>query len=336
MDSKVQLQASSALVKHHSTTIQDRPPQAPQNLGPLMRSLPSSVLPYAQLMRVDKPVGTWLLLWPSSWGIGMAAYATHASLLHTSGVLALFGIGALVMRGAGCTVNDLWDRKLDQKVERTLTRPIASGAITPKQAIIFLGGQLSLGLTVLLSLPFDCFILGAASLAFVGTYPLFKRFTYYPQLMLAFTYNWGAMLGFPAMGHWDVPTMAALYASGICWTMVYDTVYAHQDKRDDILVGIKSTALAWKDKSKQVMTGFTIAQVGLLATAGLLNSMGTFYFASVGVAAYRLARMIYKADLDKPADCWKWFVDNVKTGGVIFAGIVLDYFYSLYMSAGSV
>ncbi|KAK9364232.1 UbiA prenyltransferase family-domain-containing protein [Lipomyces starkeyi] len=310
------------------TTTAERLAQPP--LGPFMRSLPKSVLPYAQLIRLDKPVGTWLLYWPCTWGITMAAYATNASLFDTAWMLSLFGVGSLIMRGAGCIVNDLWDRRLDQQVERTAMRPIASGQITPKQAIVYLGGQLTLGLGVLLSLPLDCLLLGTSSLVFVATYPLFKRFTYYPQLMLAFTYNWGAMLGFPAMGHWDVPTMAALYASGICWTMVYDTIYAHQDKRDDVLAGIKSTALAWRENSKPVMTVFTIAQIVLLTGAGVLNGMGPAFFAGVGWATYRLALMIKNVHLDAPKDCWKWFVDNIKTGGVIFLGAFVDYVLNLF------
>ncbi|KAK9469777.1 UbiA prenyltransferase family [Lipomyces arxii] len=290
-----------------------------------MRNLPKPALPYAQLIRLDKPVGTWLLLWPSSWGIVTAAYMTGAPIGHTAWILSLFGVGALVMRGAGCIVNDLWDRNLDKKVERTAMRPIASGAVSPKQAVIYLGSQLLIGLAILLALPWNCFLLGASSLAFVATYPLFKRFTYYPQLMLAFTYNWGAMLGFPAMDIIDVPTMATLYASGICWTMVYDTIYAHQDKRDDVQAGIKSTALAWHKHTKPIMTGFTVAQVSLLTATGVLSGLGPAYFTGVGWAAYRLGRMIMCVNLDQPSDCWKWFVDNVKTGGVILAGIFLDY-----------
>ncbi|KAK9457175.1 UbiA prenyltransferase family-domain-containing protein [Dipodascopsis uninucleata] len=303
----------------------------PTRLGPILRNIPTSMVPYAQLIRLDKPVGTWLLLWPCTWGIATAAAETGASLGHTAWTLMLFSVGALVMRGAGCTINDLWDRNLDKHVERTATRPIASGAISPQNAIIYLGGQLSLGLLVLLSLPVDCLALGASSLIFVGTYPLFKRVTYYPQLILAFTFNWGAMLGFPAIGIWDIPSMAALYASGICWTMVYDTIYAHQDKRDDILVGIKSTALAWGDKTKPIMKAVTAAQLGFLTVAGITSGMGMPFYAAVTWAGYRLYNMISKVDLDSPVNCWKWFVDNIKTGGVIFGGIFLDYLSTLFL-----
>lgn len=235
------------------------------------------------------------------------------------------------MRGAGCTINDLYDRKLDKQVERTAGRPIASGQIKPKQALVLLGGQMSAGLAVLLALPFDCFVLGASSLALVGTYPWFKRVTYYPQVVLSLTYNWGALLGFPAMGLWDVPTMTALYASGVCWTMVYDTIYAHQDKKDDVNAGIKSTALKWGDNSKKIMSGFTVAQVGLLGLAGYLGGMGVAFYGGVAWAAWRLGNMIYKVDLDNPGDCWEWFKQNINTGAIIFAGGFVDYLSKIFL-----
>ncbi|KAK9470301.1 uncharacterized protein V1510DRAFT_423523 [Dipodascopsis tothii] len=298
---------------------------AEQRLPTILRLLPPKARPYAALMRIEKPVGTWLLFWPSAWGITMAAIESSASPLHTAGILGLFGVGSLIMRGAGCTINDLWDRDLDDKVARTTQRPLAAKVITPKQAIIFLGGQMSVGLAVLLALPSECFLLGASSLALVATYPLFKRITYYPQVVLSLTFNWGALLGFPAMGVWDLPTMSALYASGVCWTMVYDTIYAHQDKVDDVNVGIKSTALAWGDNSKKVMSVLTGAQVGLLTLAGYLGGMGMAFYGGVAVAAYRLASMVHKVDLDNPEDCWNSFKHNIHTGAVIFSGVATDY-----------
>ncbi|KAK9449144.1 UbiA prenyltransferase family-domain-containing protein [Limtongia smithiae] len=305
-------------------------------LGLVMRSLPPALVPYAQLVRFDKPVGTFLLYWPGAWGITMAAATTGASVTSTAGTLALFGIGALIMRGAGCVVNDLWDRELDRKVSRTATRPLAAGTLTATQAMACLTTQLFAGLGVLVSLPKECFLLGAVSLAPVAAYPVFKRFTHYPQLMLALTYNWGALLGFPAMSvalNADIaPTMLSLYAAGVCWTMVYDTIYAHQDKTDDVKVGIKSTALAWGSNSKAVISGFATAQVGLLAGVGMLNALGPAYFVGIAWAAARLGRMIYAVDLDKPADCWKWFVDNIKTGGVIFLAFVGEYIYRMFKS----
>ncbi|KAK7203848.1 UbiA prenyltransferase family-domain-containing protein [Myxozyma melibiosi] len=319
-----------------TTTTAPPPPAAPApQTSWLLRNLPAKAVPYAQLIRIDKPVGTWLLYWPCTWGIAMAAAGAGASVMSTVWTLSLFGIGALVMRGVGCIANDFWDRDLDTKVIRTAGRPLAAGQLSVRQASVFLVSQLFLGLAVLLSLPLDCFLLGASSLGFVATYPLFKRFTYYPQLMLALTYNWGAMLGFPAMHVWDPPTMAALYGAGICWTLVYDTIYAHQDKRDDVKAGIKSTALAWGDKTKTVASVLTVVQLGLLASAGVTGSVaGPLFFSGLAWAAYRLGRMIYHVDLDDPADCWKWFVDNIKTGGVIFFAIASQYLYDLFVASG--
>ena len=182
-----------------------------------VRALPVSVIPYAELMRLDKPVGTWLLYTPCSWAITMAAYANGSPLSHTLGTLALFGFGSLVMRGAGCTINDILDRDLDNKVGRTLTRPLARRAVTVPQAVTFLGAQCFVGLGVLCALPWDCFWLGAASLPLVFSYPLFKRFTYYPQAVLSACFTWGALLGFPAMGVWNIPAMMSLHASAFAW-----------------------------------------------------------------------------------------------------------------------
>lgn len=290
-----------------------------------VRSLPPAVIPYAELMRLDKPVGTWLLYTPGTWSITMAAYASGAPLSQTAIMLATFGIGSLVMRGAGCTINDILDRDLDNKVGRTITRPMARGAVSLPQAITFLGAQCFTGLGILCSLPADCFWLGAASIPFIFTYPLFKRFTYYPQVSLSFVFSWAALLGFPAMGVWNLPAMMTLHASAFLWCMTYDTIYAHQDKKFDILAGIKSTALKWGDKSKAIMYGMSAGQVGLLTASGVFGGMGGFFFAGVGVAAYRIFSMVRKVDLDDPADCWKWFQSNINTGHVIFFGALMDY-----------
>ncbi|ODQ67697.1 4-hydroxybenzoate polyprenyl transferase [Nadsonia fulvescens var. elongata DSM 6958] len=282
-------------------------------------------LPYAQLMRLDKPVGTWLLFIPGTWAITMAAYSSSAPISQTLWMLTLFGAGSLIMRGAGCTINDICDRKLDAQVERTVGRPIASGRVSIPQASTFLASQMAVGFGILYALPTDCYLLGCASLPLVFTYPLFKRFTYYPQVVLSACFTWAALLGFPAMGVWDWPVMGSLYSSCFLWCMTYDTIYAHQDKKFDVLAGIKSTALAWGDKTKPIITGLSVGQVGLLTTAGVLNGMGPGFFAAVGYASYRLAQMIYKVDLDNPEDCWMWFVNNISTGQYIWAGATVDY-----------
>lgn len=295
-----------------------------------VRSLPNSMIPYAELMRLDKPVGTWLLYTPCTWAITMAAYSTGAPLGHTLSTLALFGVGSVIMRGAGCTINDILDRNLDNQVGRTITRPLARRAVTVPQAVTFLGAQCFAGLGILLSLPLDCFWLGAASLPFVFSYPLFKRFTYYPQAVLSLCFTWGALLGFPAMGVWNIPAMMTLHASAFAWCMTYDTIYAHQDKKFDILAGIKSTALKWGDKTKPILYGLTAAQISLLTASGVFGGMGGFFFAGVGVAAYRVLSMIRKVDLDNPDSCWKAFLSNINTGHYVFAGATLDYLGKIF------
>lgn len=299
------------------------------NLGWLSK-LPEKMIPYAELMRLEKPIGTLLLLVPSFWGITMAAYSIAAPLTTTLSAVALFSIGAVVMRGAGCTINDIWDRDLDNQVARTMERPITSRRVSVPQAVTFLAGQCFVGLVVLLSLPFECFYAGALSLPFVATYPLFKRFTYYPQACLSICFAWGTMLGFPAVGapfNWAV--ILPLFFSKFCWSMLYDTVYAHQDKMYDIKAGIKSTALKWGDKSKPILNALGAVQTASFVTAGFMNSMGPcFYLGS----AWGFSRMLYKlnkVDLDNPKECGAFFLDNIKNGYILWLGMLADYFLLL-------
>ncbi|CAI0415523.1 unnamed protein product [Linum tenue] len=234
--------------------------------------LPRYVRPYAKLARLDKPIGTWLLAWPCMWSISMAAQPGN---LPDIKMMTLFGCGALLLRGAGCTVNDLLDRDIDTKVERTRLRPIASGLLTPFQGLCFLGSQLLLGLGILLQLNDYSKILGASSLLLVFSYPLMKRFTFWPQAYLGLTFNWGALLGWSAIrGSLDPAIVLPLYASGVFWTLVYDTIYAHQDKEDDLKVGVKSTALRFGDSTKLWITGFGIACVSSLAVSGFNADLG--------------------------------------------------------------
>lgn len=293
--------------------------------SPFTRHLPAKLAPYAELMRLDKPVGTWLLYLPCTWAITMAAFQASVPLGSTLWMLGVFGVGLLVMRGAGCTINDLLDRDLDNKVARTIERPIASGRVLPKAAVAFLGGQMAVGLMILLQLPLDCFLLGASSLVLVGTYPLFKRFTYYPQVVLLACFNWGVLLGGPALGVWDYGVMASLYVLTFVGMMTTDTIYAHQDKAFDIKAGIKSTALAWGDKSKPIFVGLTAVQFASYATAGVLAGMGPGFWGGCAWGFYRIWRMIRDVDLDNVEDCWKHFRSNINTGGIFFLGIWIDY-----------
>ncbi|KAF7825398.1 4-hydroxybenzoate polyprenyltransferase, mitochondrial [Senna tora] len=282
--------------------------------------LPRQVQPYARLARLDKPIGTWLLLWPCMWSITLASAPGN---LPDFKMLALFGCGALLLRGAGCTINDLLDRDIDTKVERTKVRPIASGLLTPFQGLGFLGFQLLLGLGILLQLNNYSRLLGASSLLLVFTYPLMKRLTFWPQAYLGLTFNWGALLGWAAVkGSLDPAIVLPLYASGVFWTLVYDTIYAHQDKEDDLKVGVKSTALRFGGLTKEWITGFGIACIGNLALSGVNADIGWPYYAFLATASGQLAWQIWTVDLSSRSDCNKKFVSNKWFGAIIFGGIL--------------
>ncbi|XP_056274877.1 4-hydroxybenzoate polyprenyltransferase, mitochondrial [Pseudoliparis swirei] len=286
----------------------------------VVNAAPASVQPYLRLMRLDKPIGTWLLYLPSTWSIALAA--DPGCLPHLD-MLALFGVGALLMRGAGCTINDMWDKEFDKKVARTATRPIASGEISQMQALAFLGGQLSLGLGVLLCLNYYSIALGAASLALVISYPLMKRITSWPQLVLGLTFNWGALLGWSAVkGFCDWSVCLPLYFSGVMWTMIYDTIYAHQDKEDDVKVGVKSTALMFHEQTKPWLSGFMAAMMSGLVVTGVNAEQTLPYYAVLATVAVHLTHQIYTLDINKPEDCWKKFSSNRNLGLLLLLGII--------------
>ncbi|XP_040438720.1 LOW QUALITY PROTEIN: 4-hydroxybenzoate polyprenyltransferase, mitochondrial [Falco naumanni] len=301
------------------------PPGPPRPLSfsaaELVRAAPGPLRPYLRLMRLHQPTGTWLLYLPCTWSIALAAGPGCLPDWH---MLALFGVGAVLMRGAGCTINDMWDRDYDKKVARTASRPLAAGEISIFQSFIFLGGQLSLALCVLLCLNYYSIILGAASLSLVITYPLMKRITYWPQLVLGLTFNWGALLGWSAIkGSCEWSVCLPLYLAGVMWTLLYDTIYAHQDKRDDIIIGVKSTALQFKEDTKQWLSGFSLAMLLSLCVAGM-NCNQTFpYYSAVAAIGAHLVHQIYSLDIDKPEDCWKKFASNRTVGILLFIGIVL-------------
>lgn len=296
-----------------------------------LKHLPEKWIPYAELLRLEKPVGTALLLIPSLWGITMASYSIHADLSTFLYATSLFSIGALVMRGAGCIINDMLDKDLDSKVLRTVERPIASGRISNSQALIFLASQLSIGLVVLVSLPFDCFYIGALSIPFISTYPLFKRFTYYPQVMISICFSWGCLLGFPAVGApLNLAIAAPLFFSNFCWSMIYDSIYAHQDKEFDKAAGVKSTALVWKDKTRPIINTIFGAQVASFFMAGFVNGMGPGFYTMGAYGFYRLLTKMNQTNLDDPKSCWFFFTDNVKTGLFLWAGILIDYLLLIF------
>jgi 4-hydroxybenzoate polyprenyltransferase len=302
--------------------------------------LPSSWVPYAELVRLDKPTGTYYLLFPCLFSTLLAAdysVAPPTTVLTTS---ILFSVGALIMRGAGCTINDLWDRNLDPHVDRTRLRPIARGAITPRRALVFTGFQLLAGLGVLLQFPSSCLYYGVPSLLLVASYPLAKRVTHYPQFVLGLTFSWGAFMGFPALGL-DVLTnidalraVGALYASCVSWTVLYDMIYAHMDIKDDAKVGIKSIALRHAEQTKFILSGLAVVQIGLLSAAGLAVGAGPLFFVgSCGSAAATLSLTIWKVNLKDVKNCWWWFKYGAwLTGGGITLGLLGDYVYTLQCS----
>ena len=299
----------------------------------LISILPQSWIPYAELMRLDKPAGTYYLFFPCLFSTLLAASYTSENPLPVLTTTLCFFSGALIMRGAGCTINDLWDRNLDPLVARTRLRPIARGAITPFNAVVFTGFELLAGLGVLLQFPTICLYYGVPSLLLVATYPLAKRVTHYPQFVLGLTFSWGAMMGFPALDV-DLTTdsaalqaSACLYASCVSWTVLYDMIYAHMDIKDDAKVGIKSIALRHDKETKAVLSGLAVMQVGLLAAAGASLGLSPLFFAgSCGSAIATLGLMIWKVRLKEVSSCWWWFKNGAMfTGGGIASGMFAEY-----------
>ncbi|KIM46021.1 hypothetical protein M413DRAFT_441090 [Hebeloma cylindrosporum] len=288
--------------------------------------LPAKARPYLYLTRIDKPIGTLLLFYPCAWSITMGSYALQLPYTVPLTYISLFGLGALVMRGAGCTINDMWDKNLDKSVDRTRERPLAHGDITQKQALTFLSVQLTAGLAVLLQLNWHSILLGASSLSLVTIYPLMKRITNWPQAVLGLAFNWGALLGWSAVaGTVDWNVCLPLYAGGVCWTLVYDSIYAHQDKVDDVQVGIRSTALLFAEQSRPILTGLTASTLSLISYAGDINSQGEAFYLGLGLATIQLARVLYRTDFNNRPSCWKGFVGCGWAGFWIWMGTLGDY-----------
>lgn len=281
--------------------------------------LPAAWRPYALLARLDRPIGAWLLFLPGLWAICLAAPGRAEGVRLTL----LFALGALVMRGAGCVVNDLWDRELDRRVARTAGRPLASGAVAPAQALAFLAALSAVGLAVLLQLNAVAIALGVLSLVPVVLYPLAKRVTDFPQLVLGLTFGWGAPLGYAAATGGVDGVTAALYAAAIAWILGYDTIYAHQDREDDALVGIRSTALRFGERTRPFLAACYAATVALLALAGWLAGLGWPFFAALALPAALLARQVAALDIHDPARCLRLFKANREVGLAVALAILL-------------
>ena len=281
--------------------------------------LPAAWRPYALLMRADRPIGSWLLFLPGLWGIALCAPSWGRGLW----LAFLFFVGAFVMRGAGCVVNDLWDRDIDRQVERTRGRPLASGAVSPRQAVAFLALLCAIGLAVLLQLNAASIWLGVLSLLPILLYPLAKRVTDYPQLVLGFTFGWGALMGPVAAGAPLGAPVLALYAATIAWILGYDTIYAHQDREDDALVGIRSTALHFGERTASFLAACYVAAIALLALTGFLAGLSPWFYLGLLLPAGALAWQIRRLDIHDPALCLRLFKANREVGLLATLAILL-------------
>ncbi len=283
---------------------------------------PAIARPYLRLARLDRPIGSWLLLMPCWWSVGLTGMrAGHfPSLWH----IVLFFIGAFAMRGAGCTWNDLVDRDLDTKVERTRSRPIPSKQVTVAQATIFMLAQALVGLLVLIQFNRFTVMTGIASLVVVAAYPFMKRITYWPQIVLGLAFSWGALMGWPAaFGRLDWPALV-LYAGSISWVIGYDTIYAHQDREDDALIGIKSTALLFGQNTAPMLAAFYAGAVVLIGLAGLLAGGRFIFVLGLIVFAAHLAWQVVCLDVNDPAYCLKQFKSNRDAGLILFAAMLIE------------
>lgn len=295
--------------------------QQQQNSAWILRMLPDSLRPYAQLARLDKPVGILVLWWPGTWSIALAA---PTGSLPDFRLLALFGVGSVLIRGAACTINDILDQDIDRKVARTRLRPIACGRVTTSQGLAFLALQLLLAGGIAFQLNTFSQILGAINLIPQGIYPLMKRWTHWAQVFLGFTFSWGALLGWAAIhGSIDPYIVIPLYLSSVCWITILDTIYGHQDKNDDIKLGVKSTSLYFGDQTKSWLLGFGFSCVTLLCLAGYNNALGwPFYIGLLPTIGY-LWWQISTVDLGDPTDCASKFTSNKWYGAIVFAAIAL-------------
>jgi 4-hydroxybenzoate polyprenyltransferase len=284
---------------------------------------PSWSRPYLRLGRFDRPIGSWLLLMPCWWSAALSAGVAHRLDRLPLDVL-LFLIGAFVMRGAGCTWNDITDRDLDAKVERTRSRPIPAGQVSVKAALIFLVAQALVGLVVLLQFNRFAIATGIASLLIVAIYPFMKRITWWPQIVLGLAFSWGALMGFAAtFGRLDL-TAFVLYAGSICWVIAYDTIYAHQDAEDDALIGIKSTARLFAERTHEALVIFYGMAVVLIGAAFALAGSGVAAWIGLALFAVQLGWQVRRLDISDPALCLRVFKSNREAGLILFAGLLID------------
>lgn len=293
--------------------------------GSWVERLPLKLKPFAQLMRLDRPIGWWLLLLPCWWGLALAQISTGGGLPDLK-FAALFFAGSVIMRGAGCTLNDIVDRKIDSAVERTRMRPLPSGQLTVKTALVFLGIQLLAGLIILMQ--FNTFTIATAmfSLVIVAVYPFMKRITYWPQVILGLAFNWGALVAWTAIHGAFSFAALALYLGGVVWTLAYDTIYAHQDKDDDALIGVKSTALKLGSDTSQWLVIFFTSSLALIDISLWLVSAPLATHIGIVAAGLHATWQVWRFDGDDPALCLKLFRANRILGLLILAGLLIGCF----------
>mgnify|MGYP002382147766 CR=1 FL=1 len=282
--------------------------------------MPRGVQPYLRLMRFDRPIGFWLLFWPCGFALALAAIAGPVHTMNWWALLLMF-LGAVAMRGAGCTWNDITDRDFDAAVARTRSRPIPSGQVTVRQALIWMAAQMALAGLVLLTFNLVTILLALSSLGLVAIYPYAKRFTWWPQLFLGSAFNWGAPVAYAAHAGWPDAPVWVLYAAGIAWTLFYDTIYAHQDKEDDVLIGVRSTARLFGAATSKWLALFMVVTVTLMAAAilaALLPTAGGVKLALALAApwflGWHLLWQLGRLDIDDPAGCLRLFRTNRDAG----------------------
>src|SRR5258706_1148971 len=307
--------------------------RAPLNTPPLIpdaapgnwvdRRAPSDWQPYLKLARADRPIGGWLLLFPCWWSLALAELSMgrpYPNLWY----LTLFAVGAFVMRGAGCAYNDVVDRDYDASVARTANRPVASGQGSAKRAFLFACGLSLIGFLVLIQFNWFTIWLATASLGLIAIYPFMKRITFWPQLVLGVTFKWGALVGWAAVYGELNTAPILLYAGSVLWTMGYDTIYAHQDKDDDALLGLKSTALRLGDSTPDWVGGFYAGALVLWAAAGFFARAHLIFFTALALVGLQLAWQVATLDTDDPQNCLRRFQSNRDVGWAIFLGLLAD------------
>ena len=287
------------------------------------RFAPEAWRPYLRLARMDRPIGTWLLLFPCWWSLALAEVSAGAPYPSLSS-LALFALGALVMRGAGCAYNDVVDREYDSRVARTAARPIPSGEVTPQAGLVFASALAGLGFCVLVWFNRFTILLAIASLGLVAVYPFAKRVTYWPQAVLGLAFNWGALVGWASVEGSLALAPILLYLGSVLWTVGYDTIYAHQDREDDLMLGLKSTALKFGERTPSWVGGLYAGAIVLWAGAGVLAGAHLVYFLGIALVSLHMAWQVATLDIDDAEGCLRRFRSNRDVGAAIFLAIVAD------------